>query len=57
LVKQPEVPARLGRYTLGQKPGYQELENQKLKNSMKKELLSYIETALSAIYDNQTGVD
>ncbi len=57
LVKQPGIPARLGRYTLGKKPGYQQLENQKLKNSMNIELLSYIETALFAIYDNQTGVD
>jgi len=56
LVKQPNVEARLGRYTLNPVPGYQILDNDDLQQSMTRELTSYIETALHALYDKQTGL-
>lgn len=57
LVKQPDVPARLGRYTVSPEASYQELEDSELKKSMEQELLSFIETALFALYDDQAGVE
>ncbi len=56
LVKQPDVPARLGRYRVGLDSSYQTLDDQELKKQMQKELTSYIETALHALYDQQTGI-
>ena len=57
LVKQPGVPARLGYYQLNPEPLYKTIDNNELKNTMNKELLSYIQTALHALYDNQTGIE
>ena len=57
LVKQPDVEARLGRYTLKPEPAYQAINNPELKESMTRELLSYIETALYALHENQGGLE
>jgi len=57
LVKQPDVQARLGRYTLKPEPGYQAIDDVELKEAMTKELLSYIETALYALHENQSGLE
>lgn len=57
LVKQPDVDARLGRYTLKPDPTYQAIDDVETKKAMTKELLSYIETALYALYENQSGLD
>ncbi len=56
LVKQPGVAPHLGTYQLGENPGYQILNDPEITNTMNKELLSYVETALHALYDNQTGL-
>lgn len=57
LVKQPDMAARLGRYQLGNSPNYQANTDIALKKEMTKELLSYVETALFALYENQTGIE
>ncbi len=57
LVKQPDVQARLGRYTLKPEPAYQAIDDVQLKERMTKELLSYIETALYALHENQSGLE
>ena len=57
LVKQPGVDARLGRYALRPEPTYQPVDDAELKNAMTKELLSYIETALYALHENQSGLE
>jgi phosphoglycerol transferase MdoB-like AlkP superfamily enzyme len=57
LVKQPNVPAQLGRYALKPGPVYSVMNDDELKKRMNKELLSYIETALFALYDNQAGLE
>jgi len=57
LVKQPNVKGRLGRYTLNPIPAYQVLNDDLLKQAMTRDLTSYIETALHALYDNQTGLE
>jgi phosphoglycerol transferase MdoB-like AlkP superfamily enzyme len=56
LVKQPGVDGRLGRYVLRPEPVYQAIDNLELKERMTKELLSYIETALYALHENQGGL-
>jgi len=56
LVKQPGVDGRLGRYVLRPEPVYQAIDNLALKERMTKELLSYIETALYALHENQGGL-
>ena len=57
LVKQPDVAARLGQFQLGTEPSYQAIDDDVLKSKMTTELLSYVETALFALYDNQAGVE
>lgn len=57
LVKQPNVSARLGQYTLTPKASYQVLPNPSLKNTMEKQLLSFIETAILALHNKQAGID
>ncbi|MCU7951645.1 MAG: LTA synthase family protein, partial [gamma proteobacterium symbiont of Bathyaustriella thionipta] len=57
LVKQPNVKAGLGQYTLKPSPAFQILNNDKMKEKMTKELMSYIETGLHALYDNQSGLE
>lgn len=57
LVKQPNVKASLGNYTFNPAPAsYQSVNDEVLKEKMTNELESYIETALYALYDNQTGL-
>ena len=57
MVKQPNVKASLGNYTFNPAPAsYQSVNDEVLKEKMTDELESYIETALYALYDNQTGL-
>ena len=56
LVKQPNIPTNLGRYQLGENPSYQRINDPELNAMMNRELSGFIETALYALYDNQTGL-
>jgi len=57
LVKQPDIPARLGAYQLVPEPTYKVLKDEQLKKSMQKELLGFVQTGLQALYDEQTGLE
>jgi len=57
LVKQAHMKPSLGRYRLLPQPDYQRLDNAQKKQQMNKELSSYVETALQALYENKTGLE
>lgn len=57
LVKQPNIDARLGHYQLQPEAVYTPLDDAQLTEQMNTELSAFIETALHALYDNQTGME
>jgi len=57
LVKQPNIEPKLGRYFLTPSPTYHTITEPQMKQKMEHELSSYIETALHALYENQTGLE
>ncbi len=57
LVNQPNVAPRLGQYQLQPEATYTPLDDAQLAKQMNTELTAFIETALHALYDNQTGTE
>ncbi|MCU7958666.1 MAG: LTA synthase family protein [gamma proteobacterium symbiont of Bathyaustriella thionipta] len=55
LVRRAHRKPRLGRYRLQPQPAYLPLDHAGQKRQMNKELSSYVETALQALYENKTG--